>query len=350
MTPKNNAFPHELNNNNKHKIFDLAFELSLQKYLGRIDALPQSRLCAADKNLAKFEADLEVWDLIAVAVKHSAAVYKDIHAQQDYQGYWIKPTTVINHIKATSIEVVDIYGYSVVVVAIRGSASLDDWFLNLNGDPIAAGIEDVFDDTHRWHRGFLDSFRASEGGIADGIQKVTTKYPHACRILFTGHSAGGAIAQLCYNSCSIESSTIAKAIKAFNQINCVTFGAPPISTIPITPHTGSGVFLSVINEGDPVVLAQKEFIKAILSVYFLSKEDWDAKCSLGFAIPPAECHISGTCIVLRDSNEDGEEEVLEAVEVPASLVERTFFSNFLVHVMSLYCRRIDSLVLAAKSN
>ncbi|KAH6880470.1 Alpha/Beta hydrolase protein [Thelonectria olida] len=321
-------------------------ELSVSKYLGKVDDLRESRLSEPEEGFKNFQAPAETWHLIATAVKHSAASYKK-SAPADYQGVFIKPRTVFHHIKATRIEVVEESGEHVIIVSIRGSATLDDWLLNFNGDHIAANIEETLDQTRRWHRGFLESFKSGEAGIAEGIQQIVTKNPQARHLLFTGHSAGGAIAQLCYNACGSADSSIGRAASGLVRIDCITFGAPPVAKTPIMPRPAPSVFLSIMNEGDPVVLAQREFIKSLFGVYLLSKTEWDEKYPQGFEMPQAELHVSGTCVVMRDTNEDEEDEILQVIEAKNELVEGTLFGNFLLHLMRVYTHRVETLVTAA---
>jgi hypothetical protein len=57
----------------------------------------------------------------------------------------------------------------------------------------------------------------------------------------------------------------------FKRIHCITFGTPPISLLPLnkpgTPHHHKSLFLSFINEGDPVPRADKAYVRSLLELY-----------------------------------------------------------------------------------
>jgi hypothetical protein len=57
----------------------------------------------------------------------------------------------------------------------------------------------------------------------------------------------------------------------FKRIHCVSFGAPPVSLLPLerpsNPLLRKSIFLSFVNEGDPVARADKPYIRSLLSLY-----------------------------------------------------------------------------------
>jgi hypothetical protein len=97
----------------------------------------------------------------------------------------------------------------------------------------------------------------------------------ACSLLITGHSAGGAVAALLYMhmlSSSRETETELNILAGcFKRIHCVTFGAPPVSLLPLQKPARSelkkSLFLSFINEGDPVTRADKPYVRSLLDLY-----------------------------------------------------------------------------------
>lgn len=98
-------------------------------------------------------------------------------------------------------------------------------------------------------------------------------------LLITGHSAGGAIAALLYCHMLSESEEAKSELRAvagfFKRIHCVTFGAPPVSLMPLTkpdnylqrPQLRKSIFLSFVNEGDPVARADKAYVKSLLELF-----------------------------------------------------------------------------------
>jgi hypothetical protein len=105
----------------------------------------------------------------------------------------------------------------------------------------------------------------------------------------------------------------------------------------------------VINEGDPVPLAQKEYIKALISVYALSDKDIATKYPDGFKIPDPTLRISGNCVILMDADpEDAKETVVRARGAEAQVVEKKLFGNPFVHLMVEYLERVERLAEAAQ--
>jgi Lipase (class 3) len=98
---------------------------------------------------------------------------------------------------------------NVVVVAIRGTASVHDWMVNLNDGsdtPTADKFlgNDANDVPFRVHSGFLACAKGMllpvVGALANALEaaKKTSPASKAPVLLFAGHSAGGAVATLLY--------------------------------------------------------------------------------------------------------------------------------------------------------
>lgn len=97
----------------------------------------------------------------------------------------------------------------------------------------------------------------------------------SCSLMITGHSAGGAVAALLYShmlSTSPEAESELNILTGcFKRIHCVSFGAPPVSLLPLTPPRNpalrKSLFLSFVNEGDPVPRADKAYVRSLLDLY-----------------------------------------------------------------------------------
>lgn len=94
-------------------------------------------------------------------------------------------------------------------------------------------------------------------------------------LLITGHSAGGAVAALLYSHMLSTSRSAESELNiltgCFKRIHCVSFGAPPVSLLPLSnpqnPSLRKSLFLSFVNEGDPVPRADKAYIRSLLDLY-----------------------------------------------------------------------------------
>lgn len=113
--------------------------------------------------------------------------------------------------------------------------------------------------------------------VAARLEYLLREDPSRCKcsLLITGHSAGGAVAALLYShmlSTTPEaSSKLSKLTTFFKRIHCVTFGAPPVSLLPLQkpdlPSLRKSIFLSFVNEGDPVTRADKAYVRSLLDLY-----------------------------------------------------------------------------------
>jgi hypothetical protein len=167
-----------------------------------------------------------------------------------------------------------------IVFAIRGTATFMDWAVNLDMTPTSpAGFLD--DPGNLCHSGFLSVARKMVGPVARRLRQLLEEDPGRASysLLITGHSAGGADAALLYSHMHATSRAAESELNlvsgCFKRIHCITFGTPPISLIPLTkpddylgrPQLRKSVFLSFINEGDPVPRADKAYVKSLLELF-----------------------------------------------------------------------------------
>lgn len=160
-----------------------------------------------------------------------------------------------------------------IVFAVRGTMSFRDWAVNMHTHPTPpAGFLD--DSRNLCHEGFLDVARRMVHPVAERLKSLLREKPNraSCSLLMTGHSAGGAVASLLY--CHMLSEKVQSELThlrgSFKSIHCVTFGAPPVSLVPLQKPTSQAshdsIFLSVINEGDPVARADKAYVRSLLDL------------------------------------------------------------------------------------
>jgi Lipase (class 3) len=136
----------------------------------------------------------------------------------------------------------DVEGLPVLVIAVRGTAKFVDVMVNLNGRPIPAAeflvwkfqnpnfffFNPSMTDTS-WtlqgirqvpsireaaigisgHAGFLNSAMALHSSVHHHLSKMQQATP-GLHVVFTGHSAGGAVASLLFVKCLLEASKSCK--------------------------------------------------------------------------------------------------------------------------------------------
>jgi hypothetical protein len=99
------------------------------------------------------------------------------------------------------------------VLAFRGTANLQDWRINL--DAIRVPLPGVPGVTV--HRGFLDAFECCRAEIGAAVD---ANVPSTLGLYITGHSLGGALAQIA-----------SAVLERDNLAACYTFGSPRVGTV-----------------------------------------------------------------------------------------------------------------------
>lgn len=248
-------------------------------HFSKANLYANSRLPAHLKPLRVY---MPTWPLLCLAAQYSQRVYtkprgaeKDTHVDAD----WRMGT------KAMVIKSVPIDDMNTIVFAIRGTQTFMDWAVNLHAAPASpAGFLD--DEGNLCHAGFLDVAKKMVKPVAARLIQIVEENPSrtAASLVITGHSAGGAVAALlfCHMLSQSTSSEPGESPKpselqnltgVFKRIHCVTFGAPPVSLLPLAKPTNSekrlqkSLFLSFINEFDPVPRADKAYIKSLVELY-----------------------------------------------------------------------------------
>lgn len=100
---------------------------------------------------------------------------------------------------------------STIAIVFRGTADKADWYTDLQVEMLPFGVGHA-------HRGFLERANADMGFWLSALNKVRNRAPHACRIICTGHSLGGALATL----------FAAYLQPLCANVSAVTFGSPRV--------------------------------------------------------------------------------------------------------------------------
>ncbi|KAJ9608882.1 hypothetical protein H2200_006653 [Cladophialophora chaetospira] len=366
------------------------------------DLYMNSRLPAS---LPPFRVYMPTWPLLCLAAQYSNNAYLQPQSSSERKDFVSADGR--SGAKAMVIKSIPCDDKKTIVFAIRGTSmfSVRDWGVNLATEPVPpVGFLD--DQGNLCHSGFLRVARAMVRPIAARLRHLLEENPSrsSCSLLITGHSAGGAVASLLY--AHMLSTTVQSELNiltgCFKRVHCVTFGAPPMSLLPLQkPDTVDGrlrkcLFHSFINEGDPVVRAERAYVKSLVDLLSRpipslpttvpNKCSGSALASLGASmsrldlsltpatkkpkppkqrpptskpniplrklwwdVPPAELSNAGRLVVLRLP--DGAAPT-DAEQVTASLVKdeqlrQVIFGDPLVHSMELYARRIEALAVRA---
>ncbi|KAL2003031.1 hypothetical protein VTN02DRAFT_5187 [Thermoascus thermophilus] len=242
-------------------------------YFSKVHLYANSRL---PPDLPPLRIHPEAYPLLRLAAKYSLRAYARPAAAGSERASHVDPDWR-HGTKAMVIKSIPVDHMNTIVFAVRGTMSFRDWAVNMHTHPTPpAGFLD--DSSNLCHEGFLDVARRMVHPVAERLRSLLRENPNraSCALLMTGHSAGGAVASLLY--CHMLSETVQSELThlrgCFRSVHCVTFGAPPVSLLPLqkprprppsrTPH--DSVFLAFINEGDPVARAEKAYVRSLLDL------------------------------------------------------------------------------------
>ena len=175
------------------------------------------------------------------------------------------------------------------------------------------------------------------------LREIVSGMENNAHIVFTGHSAGGAVSGL------LCAHFLSKALADYNYIflqevrlSCITFGSPPIFTACLQPLLAvfpaafpkPGLLLSIVNEGDPVPRMDDGYIPVLLNLL-------DTSSRLKVRLKPLTLYTLGTLVVLQDQNADrstdeAPQDDLFAYELDHPQLGSRLFVNFFAHHMDEY--------------
>jgi hypothetical protein len=363
----------------------------------KLDLYMNSRL---PLSLPPFRVYIPTWPLLCLAAQYSNNAYLSPQSSCERNDFVSADGRLGT--KAMVIKSIPCDDKKTIVFAIRGTSmfSIRDWGVNLDTEPVSpAGFLD--DEGNLCHSGFLRVAKAMVRPIAARLRHLLEEDPSrtSCSLLVTGHSAGGAVASLLYSHMLSQAvqSELNILTGCFKRVHCVTFGAPPVSLLPLQkPDTADGrlrkcLFHSFLNEGDPVVRAEKAYIKSLvdllsrpipslpslpqkssvaalaslgasmsrldLSLVPTAKKPKPAKLKhtdiplrkLWWDVPPATLSNAGRLVVLRvpDGHGRNRESEVTACLVKDEQLRQVIFGDPLVHSMNLYSERIEALAVRA---
>ncbi|KAF4849686.1 hypothetical protein CGCSCA4_v004283 [Colletotrichum siamense] len=238
-------------------------------YFSKVDMYANARL---PLNLPPLRLYMPTWPLLCMAAQYAERVYetpkgaeRDTHVNADWK----------HGTKAMVIKSVPMDHMNTIVFAIRGSATFMDWAVNLN--TAHASPTNFLDDPGNFcHAGFLTVARRMVKPVAARLRQLLEEDParSGYSLLITGHSAGGAVASLLYSHMLATSKAAQSELNVlsgcFKRVHCVTFGTPPVSLLPLKRpervELRKSLFLTFVNEGDPIARADKAYVKSLLEL------------------------------------------------------------------------------------
>ncbi|QGA13053.1 hypothetical protein EYB26_000698 [Talaromyces marneffei] len=331
------------------------------------------------------------WPLICLASTYSRRAYEkpaSKERQNFISGDWRRGT------KTVVLKSIPLDEKNTIVLAIRGTQNFQDWAVNIRTEPTAP-TNFLDDEGNLCHAGFLSVARKMIKPVAAQLRDLLQENPRraTCSLILTGHSAGGAVAALLY--CHMLSQTVTSELTElqdlFKRVHCITFGAPPISLLPLQKPTGKtryekNLFYGFVNEGDPVARADKTYVKSLLELYArphptsslkLPSCSNDSKVTItggkgkpAWNVPEATLSLAGRIIVLRtrkhssssrgSKHQDNQRKdsqrkrttsssdiSIEAVTASDAELRGLIFGDPLMHTMDLYAQRIEHLATRA---
>ena len=351
---------------------NLAASVLSGNYFSKADLYANSRLPASLPPLALYTP---TWPLVCLAAQYSTSVYAPAAAPSERADHvsssWLGGT------KAMVIKSVPMDHMQALVFAVRGTASFADWAVNLRSAPESpAGFLD--DPGNLCHAGFLAVARRMVRPVARRLRALLDEDParRHCSLLITGHSAGGAVASLLYCHMLAASpearSELSVLAGSFRRVHCVTFGTPPVSLLPLAtpprPDLANSLFLSFVNEGDPVARADKAYVKSLLELLASPPPPPSAPSATAiWPVPVAPLSNAGRLVLLRSgraapaatrgggggggedrrSVRDRLDEGVVAVTCADEDLRGVIWGDPVCHLMSLYAGRVEVLAVGA---
>lgn len=164
----------------------------------------------------------------------------------------------------------------------------------------------------------------------------------------------------------------------FKRIHCLTFGTPPISLLPLrkppTPRHKKSLFMSFINEGDPVPRADKAYTRSLLKLYaspapgtsciasipaLKPRKNKRAKAKTAdyalaaptttrtyiWKLPQGTLSNAGRLVVLRENSSIKDD--VKAEITSDEQLRTVVFGDPVMHMMKVYASRVEMLATKA---
>ncbi|KAK0616945.1 Alpha/Beta hydrolase protein [Immersiella caudata] len=327
-------------------------------------------------------------ELLKATCQCAAMVY-DQTQQLGPKGFDIEPVlhrtpSSMGTVKASSmwkIPFTPIPGWSgkTLVVSIKGTSTITDHMVNMNGK--SKDASKLFkipgqETPVQAHAGFLSCAEALIPAITTGILQQLGLDTKISNIVFTGHSAGGAVASLVFLHFTFLENPPPQI--AWTKLSLITFGSAPSTSRPLTAlckdRPNIGLTLAIVNEYDMIPRADGPYLRSVIDLYRSRNglplvsadasslpivEDADMKA---WPLPAPEYSLVGDIIVLRlklmDASASNDDETfsqaetlttptVNAVEVTHEEFSKLLFCDIGTHRRTTYLERMEMMGVQA---
>ncbi|KAM7215862.1 Alpha/Beta hydrolase fold [Rhypophila decipiens] len=267
-----------------------------------------------------------------------------------------------------------------LVVSVRGSATIADHMVNMNGK--SKDIRSLFTvegEDIAAHAGFLHCAEALVPAITRDIIQQLNADGAITNIIFTGHSAGGAVASFVFLHFAFHKHLPSQLAQA--KLSLITFGSAPTTSSSITSICKSrpnvDLVLSIVNEYDIVCRADAPYLRSLVDLYRsghglppIAVSNDNRETSLPqetdrketWPLPLPTYHLVGDIIVLQlrlmdtPSRHDDDafsqastvlSPVVDAIEVTPGEFSKLLFCDIGTHRRAAYLERVQMLVSQA---
>jgi hypothetical protein len=322
---------------------------------------------------------IPTYPLLCMAAQYSLRVYNKPSGREREDHF---KASVLHGTKAMVLKSLPIDDMNTIVFAIRGSQTFMDWAVNIRQAPTSPkGFLD--DRGNLCHAGFLCVAKFMVPQVAARLRTLLQEDPSrsTASLLITGHSAGGAVAQLLYAHMMTTEvqSDLTYLTGFFKRVHCVTFGAPPVSLLPLEKPEGrknrKSLFFAFVNEGDPVTRADPAIVRSLLKLYAtptpnnpcpivssivpgLKASKRPAKSSKSsswpgpnqnsiWKVPASTLSLGGRIALLRERFGGRGGDDIEVCQATDEMLRDVVYGDPLCHTMTLYSRRIELLATRA---
>ncbi|CAM1503554.1 Fc.00g011450.m01.CDS01 [Cosmosporella sp. VM-42] len=328
-----------------------------------------------DEAAEPWTCSTKISKLLVAACQCACSVYKpSVQPSPDLIPMLSKTPSITGTIKATSIWKNNTT--KTLFVSVRGTACAADHMVNLNKESRDAAATFKFDrgaESISAHRGFLACANVLLPWLTEEVLRQVELDPMLKHIVFTGHSAGGAVAAVAFLHFACQS----LAQLSFVDLSLVTFGSPPITSINVTElakrqHRVEHV-LAFVNEFDLVPRLDRSYMLSLVDLYRSSyglpptspDDSSDPQLQRGegpggteWKLPSPDYHIVGDIVVLRSKIDLGvvfrpgetdfdtlvaPSQRLDMVHVSPQEFQQLLFCDVSAHKRRLYLERLEKL-------